>query len=294
MVRRIALATYSRAPRLAADDQLLPPALASLGITAEPVVWSNDSATWSDFDAVVVRSCWDYHLQFAEFLAWLARLDAEGIAVWNSSPLVRWNADKRYLLDLARRGVATIPTMIVPRGRGCDVESLAIAEGWTRFVLKPTVSASGYETYALRTPLDDAAREAIAKVTAIGDALLQPFVEEVPRYGEYSFTFIDGAFSHATLKRATPGEFRVQTEHGGSVEPVDAPRALVEQATHALKVLPETPLYARVDGIARGSAFLLMELELIEPNLFLGEASGAAERLAAAIDRRVGRPGPRR
>jgi glutathione synthase/RimK-type ligase-like ATP-grasp enzyme len=294
MVRRIALATYSRAPRLAADDQLLPPALASLGITAEPVVWSNDSATWSDFDAVVVRSCWDYHLQFAEFLAWLARLDAEGIAVWNSSPLVRWNADKRYLLDLARRGVATIPTMIVPRGRGCDVESLAIAEGWTRFVLKPTVSASGYETYALRTPLDDAAREAIAKVTAIGDALLQPFVEEVPRYGEYSFTFIDGAFSHATLKRATPGEFRVQTEHGGSVELVDAPRALVEQATHVLKVLPETPLYARVDGIARGSAFLLMELELIEPNLFLGEASGAAERLAAAIDRRVGRPGPRR
>jgi glutathione synthase/RimK-type ligase-like ATP-grasp enzyme len=294
MVRRIALATYSRAPRLAADDQLLPPALASLGITAEPVVWSNDSATWSDFDAVVVRSCWDYHLQFAEFLAWLARLDAEGIAVWNSSPLVRWNADKRYLLDLARRGIATIPTMIVPRGRGCDVESLAIAEGWTRFVLKPTVSASGYETYALRTPLDDAAREAIAKVTAIGDALLQPFVEEVPRYGEYSFTFIDGAFSHATLKRATPGEFRVQTEHGGSVELVDAPRALVEQATHVLKVLPETPLYARVDGIARGSAFLLMELELIEPNLFLGEASGAAERLAAAIDRRVGRPGPRR
>jgi glutathione synthase/RimK-type ligase-like ATP-grasp enzyme len=294
MVRRIALATYSRAPRLAADDQLLPPALASLGITAEPVVWSNDSATWSDFEVVVVRSCWDYHLQFSEFLAWLARLDADGIAVWNSSPLVRWNADKRYLLDLARRGIATIPTMIVPRGRGCDVESLAIAEGWTRFVLKPTVSASGYETYALRTPLDDAAPEAIAKVTAIGDALLQPFVEEVPRYGEYSFTFIDGAFSHATLKRATPGEFRVQTEHGGSVEPVDAPRALVEQATHVLKVLPETPLYARVDGIARGSAFLLMELELIEPNLFLGEGSGAAERLAAAIDRRVGRPGPRR
>jgi glutathione synthase/RimK-type ligase-like ATP-grasp enzyme len=294
MVRRIALATYSRAPRLAADDQLLPPALASLGITAEPVVWSNDSATWSDFEAVVVRSCWDYHLQFSEFLAWLARLDAGGIAVWNSSPLLRWNADKRYLLDLAQRGVATIPTMIVPRGRGCDVESLAIAEGWTRFVLKPTISASGYETYALRTPLDEAARDAIAKVTTIGDALLQPFVDEVPRNGEYSFTFIDGAFSHATLKRATAGEFRVQTEHGGTVEPVDAPRALVEQATHVLKVLPETPLYARVDGIARGSAFLLMELELIEPNLFLGEGSGAAERLAAAIDRRVGRPGPRR
>jgi glutathione synthase/RimK-type ligase-like ATP-grasp enzyme len=289
VTRRVALATYDRAPRLAPDDQLLLPALAALGISAEPVVWSNESAAWSQFDAVMVRSCWDYHLRFAEFLAWLARLDASGITVWNSSPLLRWNADKRYLLDLAQRGVATIPTMIVPRGRARDVESLAAAEGWTRFVLKPTVSASGYETYALRAPLDDAARDAIDKVTTLGDALLQPFVDEVPQNGEYSFTFIDGDFSHATLKRATAGEFRVQTEHGGSVEPVDAPPALIEQAAHVVSVLPETPLYGRVDGIARGSAFLLMELELIEPNLFLGEGRGAAERLAAAIARRLDR-----
>lgn len=289
MSPRVALATYSKAPQLAPDDQLLPPALASLGISSEPVVWSNAAATWSDFDAVVVRSCWDYHLHFAEFLAWLARLDAAGVAVWNSSPLLRWNADKRYLLDLARRGVATIPTMIVPRGRAADVESFAVAEGWTRFVLKPTVSASGYETYALRTPLDDAARDAVARVTTIGDALLQPFVDEVSRNGEYSLTFIDGVFSHATLKRPTAGEFRVQTEHGGSVELVDAPAALIEQAAHVISVLPETPLYARVDGIARGSALLLMELELIEPHLYLSEASGAAERLAAAIARRVDR-----
>jgi glutathione synthase/RimK-type ligase-like ATP-grasp enzyme len=290
--RRVALATYGGAPQLAPDDQLLLPALAALGVSGEPVVWSDDATIWTEFDAVVIRSCWDYHLHFADFLAWLGRVDASGTTVWNSSSLVRWNSDKRYLLDLARRGVATIPTMIVPRGRAADVEALANAEGWTRFVLKPTVSASGYETYALRTALDDAARDVVMHVTTIGDALLQPFVDEVSQDGEYSFTFIDGAFSHATLKRATPGgdEFRVQTEHGGSVEPVEAPAALIEQATHVLRVLPEPPLYARVDGIARGSAFLLMELELIEPNLFLGESSGAAERLAAAIVRRLGRP----
>jgi glutathione synthase/RimK-type ligase-like ATP-grasp enzyme len=289
--QRVALATYTLAPRLAPDDQLLPPALAELGISAEPVVWSDDSVNWAEFDAVVIRSCWDYHLHFPDFLVWLGRIDASGTTVWNSSPLVRWNADKRYLLDLAQRGVATIPTMIVPRGRAADVEALATAEGWTRFVLKPTVSASGYETYALQTPLAGAARDVVAHVTTIGDALLQPFVDEVSQNGEYSFTFIDGAFSHATLKRATSdgGEFRVQTEHGGSVEPVDAPPPLIEQATHVVRALPETPLYARVDGIARGSAFLLMELELIEPNLFLGESTGAAERLAAAIVRRLGR-----
>jgi len=287
--RRIALATYERAPQLAPDDQLLPPALASLGVFAEPVVWSSKSTKWDQYDAVVIRSCWDYHLCFAEFLAWLAVLEASGIAVFNSPKLVRWNADKRYLLDLAQRGVATIPTMIVPRGRSRDVEPLAVAEGWTRFVLKPTVSASGYETYSLRTPLDADARAVVAQVAALGDALLQPLVDEVARDGEYSFTFIDGTFSHATLKRAAAGEFRVQTEHGGSVEPVVAAQSLVEQATHVLRVLPETPLYARVDGVARGDAFLLMELELIEPNLFLAAADDAAERLARAINRRLSR-----
>ena len=118
-------------------------------------------------------------------------------------------------------------------------------------------------------------------------ALLQPFAEEVSRDGEYSFTFIDGELSHATLKRAKAGEFRVQTVYGGSVEPIDAPAALSDQASHALSVLSEMPLYARVDGIARGSAFLLMELELIEPNLFLAAATGAANRFAAAIVRRL-------
>jgi glutathione synthase/RimK-type ligase-like ATP-grasp enzyme len=287
--RRVALATYERAPLLAPDDQLLPPALRALGIVSEPVVWSNQSATWNAFDAVVIRSCWDYHLHFAEFLAWLAILEASGVVVLNSPKLLRWNADKRYLLDLAQRGVATIPTMVLPRGRARDVEPLAVAEGWTRFVIKPTVSASGYETYSLSTPLSENARENVASVTAIGDTLLQPFVEEVSRNGEFSFTFIDGEFSHATLKRAAAGEFRVQTEHGGSVEPVTPTPSLIEQATHVLGALPEIPLYARVDGVARGDAFLLMELELIEPNLFLAEGTNAPERLALAIDRRLSR-----
>jgi glutathione synthase/RimK-type ligase-like ATP-grasp enzyme len=289
VARRIGLATHEGAPRLAPDDQLLPPALATLGILGEPVVWSKPTVKWDDFDAVVIRSCWDYHVRFTEFLAWLGVLEASGVAVWNSPKLVRWNAEKRYLLDLAQRGVATIPTMIVPRGRTRDVESLAVAEGWNHFVLKPTVSASGYETHLLRTPLDEHSHALVAQVTSLGDALLQPFVEEVSRNGEYSFTFIDGEFSHAALKRATDGEFRVQTEHGGSVESVDATTSLVEQAKHVLRALPETPLYARVDGVARDDAFLLMELELIEPNLFLAEGKDAPERLAKAIVRRLSR-----
>jgi glutathione synthase/RimK-type ligase-like ATP-grasp enzyme len=199
-----------------------------------------------------------------------------------------WNSDKRYLLELAQRGIATIPTIIIPHGRGDDIAAVAGAEGWPAFVVKPAVSASGHETHRFTTPLDQATRATIERVADRGDVLVQPFAPEIPRDGELSFTFIDGAPSHATIKRAAAGEFRVQTEHGGSAERFDAPRELAEQAARVLGVLSEPPLYARVDGIARGGAFLLMELELIEPNLFLGYGDGAAERLAAAIRRRVG------
>jgi glutathione synthase/RimK-type ligase-like ATP-grasp enzyme len=289
MRRRVALATYARTPDLAPDDQLLPPALAALGIDGRPAVWSANDVAWEAFDAVVIRSCWDYHVRFAAFLAWLDRLDAAGVTVWNSPALVRWNADKRYLLDLARRGVATVPTIVVPCGGGRDVEAIVGAEGWNRFVIKPSVSLNGYETYALALPLDDAARAAITHVTSLGDALLQPFADEVPRDGEYSFTFIDGELSHASLKRTKRGEFRVQASYGGSVERTDAPAELGNQASHALGALPGVPLYARVDGIARGNDFLLMELELIEPNLFLAQSNDAATRFAAAIARRLSR-----
>lgn len=286
-MRRIALATYEGAPELAPDDRLLPAALRAAGMDAKPVVWSDDAVAWETFDAVVIRSCWDYHTRIQEFQSWLARLGVSGLPVWNPIPLVEWNANKRYLLDLAQRGVATIPTMIVPKGRVDDVEAIAEAEGWTRFVIKPTVSASGYETYALALPLDEDARRAIARVTALGDTIVQPFAEEVRENGEYSFTFLDGGLSHAAIKRTASGEFRVQTEHGGSVTPVHAPATLARQAGRVLDAVAETPLYARVDGIERGGAFLLMELELIEPNLFFELGAGAAERFARALRRRL-------
>jgi glutathione synthase/RimK-type ligase-like ATP-grasp enzyme len=284
---RIALATYEKAPELAPDDQLLLPALRDAGIDAEPAVWTDDAVIWETFDGVVIRSCWDYHLRIEQFRTWLARLDASRLPVWNSLALVEWNADKRYLLDLAQRGVATIPTMVVPRGEPEDVVAIAEAEGWTRFVLKPTVSASGHSTYALNLPLDDAGHAAIERTCAAGDALVQPFAPEVPANGEYSFTFIDGQLSHATMKRAAKGEFRVQVEHGGSSVGIAPPPGLAAQAAHVIRALKETPLYARIDGIERGGAFLLMELELIEPNLHFEFGTGSAERFAAALAERV-------
>jgi len=284
---RVALATYARTPGLAPDDRLLLPAFAARGVDAQAVVWSDDAVKWESFGAVVIRSCWDYHLRFAEFNAWLDHLESIDVRVYNSPTLVRWNANKRYLLDLAQRDVPTVPTTILSRHHPERIDSIIAVNAWSRLVIKPAVSASGYETYALHTPLDAESRSAVARVAEIGDALVQPFIDEISRSGEYSFTFIDGEFSHATIKRAAPGEFRVQTEHGGTADPVGTSSNVVAQAARVLATLPEKPLYARVDGVVIDNAFLLMELELIEPNLFLEFGSGAAERMAAAIVSRL-------
>lgn len=283
---RVALATYEKAPRLAPDDRGLIAALDRVGIAAEPAVWSR-ARDWDVFDAVVVRSCWDYHRRHEEFLLWIRRLADHGIRTWNSPSLITWNADKRYLLELSRAGIATVPTVVISRGTPEEIVGACVARGWTRFVVKPAVSASGYETHALTLPLDDESRANVARATALGDVLVQPFVDEIARQGEYSFTFIEGVFNHGAIKRAAEGEFRVQTEYGGSVTSIEAPLDLREQAARALAVLSETPLYARIDGVALDGKFVLTELELIEPNLFLEHAPGATDRLAQAIARRL-------
>ena len=284
MRRRVALATYGRAPALAPDDQLLIPALDALGVLAEPVVWSSH-AMWTAFDAVVVRSCWDYHLHSDAFYAWLSSLENAGVPIWNPASMIRWNSDKRYLVELEAGGVPTIHTEIVRRGHAVDVEEVVARNGWKKFVIKPAISASGFETYALAAPLDEFSRATIARVASSGDVLVQPFAEEVPEAGELSFMFLDGEFSHAALKRAAvaTGEFRVQTEHGGTVERTSTPSHLVEQAARTLAALPTMPLYARVDGIVRDDQFVLMELELIEPNLFLDLEPAAPDRMARGI-----------
>ena len=184
--------------------------------------------------------------------------------------------------------MATVPTRIVERGSPVRVPDVAHAEGWTRFVVKPAVSASAHETHALGLPLDAEDRAAIERVVAHGDALVQPFVDEVTTDGELSLIFFDGVFSHAAIKRSRRGDFRVQTEHGGTVAPIDVVPAIVAEARRSLDALDEMPLYARVDGVGDERSFRLMELELIEPNVFLAVADGSADRFAAAIARRLG------
>jgi len=284
---RIALATSARYPGLPADERLAVPALARLGVSAEPVVWDDARAAWGTFDAVVVRSCWDYHLKAAEFLGWLARLEGLGMPVLNPPPLLRWNADKRYLFSLAERGVAIVPTRVVPRGAPEAREALlrALDElAADEAVVKPAVSASAHGTW--RTSRAAAAADArrLEALVAAGDVLVQPFVRAVTDAGEWSVLCFGGRPSHTVLKRPAPGDWRVQGELGGTAELGTAPALVLEQARRVLEAAGAgEAAYARVDGCVIDGGFVLMELELIEPQLYLALEPNAPDRLARAV-----------
>lgn len=262
----IALVTCARLPRLTEDDQLLAAALRDGGAEPRAAVWDDADVDWASFDAVILRSTWDYHLRIDEFLAWLDRLDGCGARVWNPVPVVRWNTNKGYLRDL---DVPRVPTAFVSRGG--DTGTAMREHGWRRAVVKPAVSATAFETHVVEH--GEIARR---------DVLVQPFIEEVIREGEWSLLFFGGEYSHAVLKRAKPGDFRVQNDFGGTSEVLDPGADVIAQASRMLANVPST-LYARVDGVVIDGVFTLMELELIEPGLYLGMHAEAPERLARAV-----------
>lgn len=285
--RRIALATGVRFPDLPGDERLVIPALAGLGVIAEPVVWDAATAVWPAFDAVVIRSCWDYHLKLDAFLEWLDRLDRLGVPVFNSPRLIRWNADKRYLLELADRGVTIVPTRLVRQGTPDPHRALLEAlDGLSagEAVVKPAVSASAHGTWRTSRARTEADAPAFGALVSAGHVLVQPFLPVVAEAGEWSVVCFGGTPSHTVLKRPAPGDWRVQGELGGTARRLAMPAAALRQAEHALEAAGATGArYARVDGCVIDGRFVLMELELIEPQLYLALEPDAAARFARAI-----------
>ena len=287
-MKRIALATSSAHPTLNDDDRLLIPALRDHGLAAEPAVWDSPDVRWEVFQGVVVRSCWDYHHRLEEFLAWVSGLERAGVRVWNPPAVLRWNSHKGYLGDLAVRGVPIVPTRWLARGERIELTRVLREEGWRSAVVKPAVSASASGTWPTGPDGagDDQAR--LDELLQAGDVMVQPLVDEVRETGEWSLLFYGGQFSHAVLKRPAAGDYRVQWEFGGSAVSAVAPAHLIAGAERVLAAAPGDLLYARVDGVERNGQLVLMELELIEPHLFLGWDERAPARLAAAVTRLCG------
>jgi len=291
MPPRVALATQASLPALTDDDRPLVPALASHDVEARAAVWDDPHVDWSAFSAVVIRSCWDYHLRHDEFLAWVSALERAGVPVWNPPSVLRWNAEKTYLRDLAGCGVPVVSTRWIEQDSELTLHDVLHEAGWDRAVVKPAISASAHETWqsSRATAARDESR--FRALAERGRVLVQPFMDVVVTAGEWSLIFLGGEYSHAMLKRARTGDFRVQSEHGGSAVPGEPGARIVEQARRALNAGPAGTrecLYARVDGCIVDGDFVVMEVELIEPLLFLAGHPGATDRFAEALLARLG------
>ena len=280
---RIALATYAAFPDLPPDDQIFQRALDRRGAQTVPLLW-DAQVDWSSFDVVVVRSCWDYHLRHNEFLAWIDRVERGGAILHNAPSILRWNSDKRYLRDLEQAGIDVVHTRWTDAALGPpSLASVLAEEGWHDVVIKPAISASATDTWHVPAGKSAEWEDRFRAMVRRGAVMIQPFVPEVARDGEWSLVFIGGEFSHAMLKHPAPGDFRVQTEHGGSQRRAVPDPWLVRAAQGVLSCAPEATSYARVDGCVVDGHFRVMELELLEPTLYFTEGPAAADRLADLV-----------
>jgi glutathione synthase/RimK-type ligase-like ATP-grasp enzyme len=285
-MRPIALATCAALPDLTDDDRLLIPALVARGIGAVPAVWDDDAVDWRAFAAVVIRSTWDYHLRQPRFLAWIDRLEALGVPLINPARVLRWNAEKTYLRDLTRAGVPVVATRWVERDDQTPLAAILRETGWPRAVVKPAIAATAYRTWA--TDLVSAGADDARFRELIGDGrvLVQPFLEAIAAEGEWSLMFFRGEYAYSVLKTPRAGDFRVQSDFGGQVVMRNAGPALVAQASGVLDAAPfkrSELTYARVDGCVVDGTFVLMELEVLEPGLFLAVGPRGADDFAEAI-----------
>ena len=275
---RIALVTCERPVTRDDDLDFVVPALRRRGVDVETPAWTNASVDWDTFDLIVLSSTWDYHRREAEFRKWVKRVERGG-RLRNPGPTVAWNADKRYLRELEEAGIPTIPTIWTEPGSEDEIERTVAELGWGDVIVKPVVDLGAERLARVETAM-------VARILRSLDApgMAQPFLDSVETVGELSLVFIGGELSHAVRKAPARGDFRVQSQYGGLQQRIDAPAAVLDVAAAALEAAPGDPLYARVDVIYdRTRRPLLIELELIEPNLFLGLAPGAGEAMARAI-----------
>jgi glutathione synthase/RimK-type ligase-like ATP-grasp enzyme len=280
---RLALLSIENLSGFVADDELVVEPLRQLGCVAEFVPWQS-AVEWQNYDGVIIRTTWNYQDHLEEFLGVLRQIERQS-RLANSLETVRWNADKSiYLPNLAQRGARIVPTI----WNNNRIEKSEIEQWFDQLqadeiVIKPTVGANAQHAFRLKRE-----KQEIATLRTVFDNrsfMVQPFMRAIVEEGEFSLFYFNGEYSHAILKTPKPGDFRVQEEHGGRIQPIKPSRSLLAAGEKILKHVSPTPLYARADFVrTEGDEFALVELELIEPSLYLREAEHAPHFFAKAIN----------
>tara|TARA_R110002073_G_scaffold51395_3_gene134949 strand:- start:306 stop:1154 length:849 start_codon:yes stop_codon:yes gene_type:complete len=276
-MKKVVFATCRTMPGFQPDDAPIAVALEARGCTVAPAAWNGPFEPFASADLIVVRSTWDYFDEAEAFDAWLQRLKTVAGVVCNAPSLMLWNSNKKYLLDLAARG-APLPDTLLSQPNAAALTAAMDDLSLQEAVVKPVIGAGASGLTIMQRNDKSSIERAAAALQHEG--LVQPLIPEIRTLGETSCTFFHGQFSHAVVKRPKTNSILVQAEHGGRTEPVTLTPPQLATARSMLDLLPEPALFARVDMVFTKAAPLLMEVEVIEPELFVLHDPTAPNRFA--------------
>ncbi len=284
MKRRCCFLSMDDLAGYVSDDELAIEPLNDLGWDVETVSWRDETADWNDFEAVIIRTPWDYQQDPEKFVEVLRRIDSSSARLENALSIVEWNLDKKYLKELEDRVVRIVPTVwseaVVSAERFSEWKRELAAD---ELIIKPTISATAKDTF--RLPEFD---KALSDVFSGRSYMVQPFMPQIVEEGEYSLFYFNGVYSHTILKAPKAGDFRVQEEHGGLISAIEPETEMLETAKQINDLIEPLPLYSRIDLVrCDDGTFALMELELIEPALYFRMDERSPERFAREFDRRM-------
>ena len=255
-----------------------------LDVTVE--IWNDPSVDWASFDCLIFRTVWDYFEYPKEFAEWLERIEHLNIRTLNPLSIIKRNKHKFYLKDLQNQGIDIIPTVFIPKNTGLDLTFLK-EKKWEKAVIKPAISGGSYMTTLFSQSDIIAIQTEYTPIALERDLLIQPFMPQIQEMGELSILFFQGKYSHSVLKKPKGEDFRVQSQFGGQYEAHFPDDSVIKTAENIIKTFGGDLLYARVDGILKDGQFLLMELELIEPDLYFDYALDAKKNYLIALETMV-------
>ena len=268
------------------ENKLLKKELELLGLNVIIKDWNSKKFDWSKAEYAIFRSTWDYFDNFKLFSNWLEKNKYE-INFINSLEIIKWNLDKVYLLELEEKGLNIAPTILIKKNQHTTLKKLFEDTGWQEAVLKPTVSGAARHTYRINRNSYNDYEDIFRDLICNEDFLFQEFIKNIISKGELSLIVIGGKYTHAVKKTAKKGDFRVQDDHGGKVEVYYASDKEIEFAEKCINLCLEMPLYARVDiAYDNNNELSLVELELIEPELWFRNNKKSAKLLAEEISKK--------
>ena len=265
------------------EDDVLIRYLQSKGLTLEKTIWNNPAINWESYDLVLLKSPWDYFNLIDDFYQWLTAMENKKVKLINPIPTIKWNADKHYLKDIEEGGLKIAPCVFLEKGKKVNLNDYFITLNAEKLIVKPAVSGGSKNTFKISAQNVEEVNQHLQVLLDVEDFIVQPFLNEIEEEGEWSFLFFGGKFSHALLKKAKAGDFRVQHVFGGTIHPHQPSEELIEKAQSYVDQFAKGCLYARVDGVIVNQQFLLMELELIEPFLFLDTNKQSLENYYQAL-----------